>query len=311
VHQVFEEKNVNRFQGTVARPIHIVGVGLHTNKLVSIEILPASPDTGIVFQRIDIEAAPIPALPPYILSTQLCTTIGLDAHNTVATIEHLMAAFYGLGIDNALVLVDNVEIPILDGSSAPFVDRLSECGVQIQNVPRRQITIDTPIEVAIGDQYIRYFPPKTAFERSRLSVSCSIAFASPVIGFQNLSIDVGRESFMAIAEARTFCHIAQVEHMRRHGLALGGSLDNAVVIDDERVLNVDGLRFDNEFVRHKILDFLGDLALLPGEIAGRVVIHKGGHGLHALFTNRIYRDFLIQAPTSDAVAEKLVAGAGA
>lgn len=280
---------MKQFQGTVTRSIHFAGVGLHSNKLVNLEILPLEPGSGIYFQRTDLAAAePIKALAPNISSTVLCTTLG-HGNNSVATIEHLMAAFYGLGIDNALVLIDNKEVPILDGSSAPFVDKFVETGVQIQHEPRPIVAPDEPIEVHSDGGYVKYTPPKSSGEEECLKIHCSIDFSdSKAIGRQSFACEFSRETFMGICEARTFCHVDQVNAMRSRGLALGGSLDNAVVVDDMKVLNADGLRFENEFVRHKLLDFIGDLSLVPGHLCGSVEIYKGGHKLHALFTNKVY-----------------------
>ncbi len=278
---------MKRFQGTVTRPIHFAGVGLHSGSLVNLVVLPQGPGTGILFERMDLSAEPILACPGTISSTVLSTTIGTPP-NSVATIEHLMAAFFGLGIDNALVRVSAGEIPILDGSAAPFVDKLSEAGLQIQHVAKPMIILSEPLDVIEGDKFIRYEPPSPGAEKfGHLDILCSVDFPSASIGKQSLSLRFSQQEFLKLCEARTFCHLESVKIMHAQGLALGGSLDNAVVVDDEKVLNADGLRFPDEFVRHKILDFLGDIALLPGFLVGKVILCKNGHSLHAKFTKKI------------------------
>lgn len=294
---------MNPLQGTVGGPIEIVGVGLHSGKLVRIKLLPAPPNHGITFQREDIPGSrPILAHPQSIVSTNLCTTIG-EENAKIATVEHLMAALYGLGIDNASVLVDGEELPILDGSSAPFVDRLLDAGVQRQPEKRHLISFDHEIFIGTQDQFVRYLPwPKEAAkpqQTDRLVIHCMIDFSrSKAIGIQNLSWEFQERSFMDISEARTFCHIQDVEAMRSKGLANGGSLDNAVVVNDHKVLNNDGLRYTDEFVRHKILDCLGDLALIGGRLVGQLFLKKSGHKLHGEFTSQVVK-LLEQRKTSN------------
>jgi UDP-3-O-[3-hydroxymyristoyl] N-acetylglucosamine deacetylase len=296
---------MKRFQGTVAKPVQFVGVGLHSGSLVNLEILPQGPDTRIVFERTDKPLSDkILACPDNITSTLLSTTIG---HHpcSIATIEHLMAALWGMGIDNALVRVSAGEIPILDGSSAPFVDKFSEAGIQIQHVQRRCIVLPEPFEIREGDKFISYHPPKEG-DMSGLDVRCSVDFPSLAIGKQTLDLRLSsEEAFLSISEARTFCHLDSIKRMREQGLALGGSLDNAVVVDDERVLNTEGLRFPDEFVRHKLLDFFGDMALLPGDLVGKVVMCKNGHSLHAKFSKEIMNYLRkVESPSSSKPAKK-------
>ncbi|MBI2603538.1 MAG: UDP-3-O-[3-hydroxymyristoyl] N-acetylglucosamine deacetylase [Deltaproteobacteria bacterium] len=274
---------MKRLQGTVTREIQFAGVGLHSGRLVNLTILPLGPNSGIYFERTDTDAEPVLASPFSVTSTMLCTTIG-EAPHSISTIEHLMAAFFGLGIDNALVRVSASEVPILDGSAAPFVDKLVEAGLQIQHVAKKIIAFPEPFVISEGEQYIKYEPLD---DPSALEIECSIEFPHSVIRAQSFQMRFSREEFMRICEARTFCHIDSVKTMRAQGLALGGSLDNAVVVDDNRVLNADGLRYEDEFVRHKLLDFLGDVHLLPGVLAGKVTLHKAGHRLHAQFTRHI------------------------
>lgn len=277
---------MKRFQGTLAKPVQFVGVGLHSGSLVNLEVLPQGPDTGILFERTDIPSPErVLACPANISSTLLSTTVGKQP-NSVSTIEHLMAAFWGLGIDNALVRVSAGEIPILDGSAAPFVDKFSEVGIQIQHVPKPLIILPESFEIVDEDKFVRYEPPRNKDEQY-LEISCSVDFPSSAIGKQFLEFRYSEEAFLKISEARTFCHLDSVKIMRSQGLALGGSLDNAVVVDNEKVLNTDGLRFPDEFVRHKLLDFFGDIALLPGNLVGKVTLCKNGHSIHAKFTKKI------------------------
>lgn len=280
---------MSQFQGTVGRKIEIVGVGLHSGKLVKIEIFPAQPNFGIKFLRSDLdECEPIAASPINIVSTTLCTSIGND-HYSISTIEHLMAAFVGVGIDNAIVKVNAPEIPILDGSAAPFVDRLLDAGIQRQPEKRHNIKLNKVVEVSLSDQFMRFEPwPNESKNASRLVIDCTIDFSnSKAIGYQSLEFEFNFESFMKLCEARTFCHIDDVNYMRANGLALGGSLDNAVVVNSTSIINNDGLRYEDEFVRHKILDCIGDLALLGGSLSGKLTTYKAGHNLHAKFTRKV------------------------
>lgn len=294
IKRPFERNYMKRLQGTVTREIQFAGVGLHSGRLVNLAIFPLAPDSGIFFERTDTDSDPILASPFSVTSTMLCTTIGEDSQS-ISTIEHLMAAFFGLGIDNALVRVSASEVPILDGSAAPFVDKLVEAGLQIQHVPKRVMILPDSFVISEDDQYIKYEPPGKDFYA--LEIECSIDFPHSVIQNQSFRMRFSREEFMKICEARTFCHIDSVNSMRSQGLALGGSLDNAVVVDDHRVLNADGLRYGDEFVRHKLLDFLGDVHLLPGMLAGKITLHKAGHRLHTQFTRHILSQLKIS--TSD------------
>ncbi len=282
---------MSRFQGTVTKEVKMTGIGLHSGRPVELRILPATPNHGIFFCRTDLpDQAPIFAHPQQVSATQLSTTVGpLGSH--VATIEHLMAAFAGVGIDNAVVWVDGPEIPILDGSSAPFVEKLLEVGVQIQNVRRKQFLLSEPFEVRSGDQYVRYEPwgflPHT--HQPALLIEGHVEYTSGAIGRQTLTFPFSHKNFLALQSARTFCHVDDIEQMRAHGLAKGGSLDNAIVVDGERVLNPEGLRCEDEFVRHKVLDFIGDIALIGGQLVGKVTLHKGGHRLHVEFAKELLR----------------------
>jgi UDP-3-O-[3-hydroxymyristoyl] N-acetylglucosamine deacetylase len=244
--------------------------------------MPAGAGNGIVFHRTDdVKAMPVAANPTNISATNLSTTIG-NGINRVATIEHLMAAFAGLGIDNATVQIDGPEVPILDGSSAPFVDAIQAVGVRRLEKNRKMLIVKKAFEVRDGEHSIRIEPC------DKLTFVCEIEYASQAIGNQSLEFDFSRSGFMELCNARTFCHIAEVEAMRKNGLALGGSLENAVVVDDKKVMNAEGLRGRDEFVRHKLLDCIGDLALLGSSLVGKVTTHKSGHSLHAKFTKELW-----------------------
>jgi len=285
---------MSRFQGTVPQEVRISGVGLHSGREVTLRIFPAAPNNGIVFFRTDLShSAPIWAHPQSVSATQLSTTIGPQGA-AISTIEHLMAAFSGVGIDNARVEVDGPEIPILDGSSRCFVEKFLEVGVQVQNVPRKIVALHRPFTVGTADHFIRYEPwgflPESSKKQPPLLIEGFIDFtASQVIGQQSLLFSFTEANFLSLHEARTFCHIQDIETMRAQGLAKGGSLENAVVVDHEQVLNPEGLRAADEFIRHKILDFIGDMALLGFRLSGKVVLHKGGHRLHVDFAKEVLR----------------------
>jgi UDP-3-O-[3-hydroxymyristoyl] N-acetylglucosamine deacetylase len=269
-------------QHTVARRIEVSGIALHSGKVVRVEILPASINTGIIFKRVDLPGAPtVLAHVSNIRSTDLNTTIA-QGEAKVSTIEHLMAAFAGLGVDNALVKIDGPEVPVMDGSAAPFVDKILVAGLAAQDAQRRYFVVRETFEFQLGDKWIKIEPS------DETSFAMEIDFKSKVIGRQSFGFVMDRETFLDVAGSRTFCHVNDVNAMRSAGLALGGSLENAVVVSDDEVLNPEGLRFDNEFVRHKLLDCVGDLALLGGPIVGKVTASKSGHGLHAGFMKAVW-----------------------
>lgn len=272
------------YQKTVANKILFSGKGLHSGRIVHLEIFPAAANTGIVFQRTDSNSAsPVLASALNISSTELSTTIGMGS-SSVSTIEHLMAAFSGLGIDNAFVKLNAPEVPIMDGSSLPFITKIQEVGYRIQAAHKKFMLVKQPLEIRSGDQYIKVTPS------IKQSIKCSIEFNDRVIGTQSISYESHSEDFTRIANARTFCNLKDVKLMQEHGLALGGSLNNAVVVTDTGVLNRDGLRSENEFVKHKLLDLIGDLYLLGGELVGEIEVHKPGHTLHACLTRKLWQD---------------------
>ncbi len=262
-------------QKTLKQSIVCRGIGLHSGKPVAMRLSPAAPFTGIIFRRVD-GAYPVelPALWHRVQPSSLCTTIA-EGDSRLATIEHVMAALAGCGVDNAIIDVDGAEVPIMDGSATPFVFLLQCAGIVEQNAPRSYIRVLRPVEVSDGDKKIRIEPANT------FKITCSIDFPDQAIGKQTSTYTLREQSFAkSIAKARTFTRLAEVNAMRAHGFALGGSLDNAVVVDNARVLNNDGLRYSNECVRHKILDAIGDLYLAGAPLLGKVYAHKSGHALN-------------------------------
>ena len=272
-------------QRTLKKKISTTGVGLHTGVKVTLTIRPAAPDTGIVFRRVDLTPmVDIPARALHVTDTRLSTLIESGGAK-VSTIEHLMSALAGLGIDNAIVDINGPEVPIMDGSAAPFVFLLQQAGIEEQKPAKRFIRIISPIEARVGDKWAR-FDPHHGFK-----VDFSIEFPHPVFGAENkrVVIDFAIQSYLKeISRARTFGFMQEVETMREVGLALGGSLDNAIVLDEFRVLNSDGFRYDNELVKHKVLDAVGDLYLLGSPLIGAYTAYKSGHALN----NRLLRDTL-------------------
>jgi UDP-3-O-[3-hydroxymyristoyl] N-acetylglucosamine deacetylase len=270
-------------QKTISEKATCTGVGLHSGAATHLALYPARPGTGIVFARMDLPDAPeVPARRAALASTRLATTLGRGPA-TVGTVEHLLAAITALGIDNLRVEVDGPEIPVMDGSAAPFVALLREAGVFDQSVARRELRIRRPISVRDGDRLIRVSPAP------RLTVSYFVEYPHPAIGKQRIDAWVldGASFEREIASARTFGFSHEVEALWRGGLARGGNLDNTVVLDEHRVLNPGGLRFADEFVRHKVLDLIGDLALLGMPLVAHVEVERGGHALHQQLVERI------------------------
>jgi len=264
-------------QRTLKNPIKTTGVGLHTGARVEIVLRPAAPDTGIVFHRIDLaHPVSLPAHASNVGDTRLSSTLRRDGAS-ISTVEHLMSALAGLGIDNLHVDVAGPEIPIMDGSAGPFVFLLQSAGVVEQDPPKRYLRILQPVEVREGDKWAR-FDPFNGFK-----LDFTIDFPHPMFGSENRSvvIDFAEHSYVKeVARARTFGFMQEVEAMRAAGLGLGGSLQNAIVLDEYRVLNSEGLRYDNEFVKHKVLDAIGDLYLLGHPLIGQYTAFKSGHGLN-------------------------------
>ena len=264
-------------QRTLRTAIKTTGVGLHTGVRVDLTLRPAAPDSGVVFHRVDL-APPvaIPADARHVGDTRLSSTLKRDGAS-VSTVEHILSALAGLGIDNLHIDIAGPEIPIMDGSAGPFVFLLQSAGIVEQDAPKRFLRVLAPVEVRDGDKWAR-FDPFNGFK-----LDFTIDFPHPVFGSENrhVVIDFAEHSYVKeVARARTFGFMQDVEAMRAAGLALGGSLQNAVVLDDFRVLNAEGLRYDNEFVKHKVLDAIGDLYLLGRPLIGQYTAFKSGHGLN-------------------------------
>lgn len=275
-------------QRTLKNVIRATGVGLHTGEKVYLTLRPAAANTGIVFRRIDLpEPAEIKAAPHNVGDTRLSSTLEQGGVR-VGTVEHLMSAFAGLGIDNAYVDLTAPEVPIMDGSASPFVFLLQSAGIEEQAAPKKFIRIKKPIGVDEGDKWVR-FEPYNGFR-----VNFTIGFDHPVLSktAQSATVDFANASFAKeVARARTFGFMQDVENMRAQGLALGGSLENAIVMDDYRILNSDGLRYEDEFVKHKVLDAIGDLYLLGHPLIGAFTGYKSGHALN----NRLLRCLMAEA----------------
>ena len=274
-------------QRTLKSLISASGVGLHTGQKVTMKLRPAPADTGIVFRRADL-ASPvdIAARPEAVGDTRLSSCLVKDGVR-VSTVEHLMSALSGLGVDNAYVDLDAPEMPIMDGSASPFVLLIQQAGIEEQGAPKRFLRVKKRVEVKQGDKWARLEP----YEGYKLSFS--IEFKHPVIerSTQSVSIDFAETSYLKeIARARTFGFMHEVEDLRESGLALGGGLDNAVVLDEYRVLNADGLRFADEFIRHKLLDAIGDLYILGKPLLGAFSAHKSGHALNNQLARALLAD---------------------
>lgn len=264
-------------QRTLKNVIRATGVGLHTGDKVYLTLRPAAPDTGIVFRRTDL-AVPvdIPACPLNVGDTRLSTTLVKDGVR-ISTVEHLLSAFAGLGIDNAYVDVSAAEVPIMDGSAGPFVFLIQSAGIEEQNRAKRFVRIKRRVRVEDGDKYAM-FEPYDGFK-----VEFAIDFDHPAFPSRTraATVDLSATSFVKeVSRARTFGFLRDIEALRQQNLVLGGSMDNAVVVDDYRVLNEEGLRYEDEFVRHKILDAIGDLYLLGHSLIGAFRGYKSGHGLN-------------------------------
>jgi UDP-3-O-[3-hydroxymyristoyl] N-acetylglucosamine deacetylase len=269
------------WQKTIARPMTVTGVGLHSGLAATVSVYPAAANQGLKFIRTDLPERPqVRAHYSRVVDTTRATTLG-DGRATLSTVEHLLAALYGLGIDNAVIEVDGPEIPIMDGSAQPFVDLLAAAGSSSLPWPRAYLVIHKQVEVSNGDGWMRVMPGKPR-------IMYAIDFAHPLIRRQRFTVPLDAEHFRReIAPARTFGFLKEVQFLQSRGLARGGSLDNAVVLDDTDVLNPGGFRYPEECVRHKILDALGDLALLGMPILGRLEVSRGGHDLHQQFLQEL------------------------
>ena len=292
-------------QRTLKSLVHATGVGLHTGQKVRITLRPAQPDTGIVFRRTDLTPpVDIPARADAVGETRLCSCL-VRGEVKIHTVEHLMSALAGLGVDNAYIDLDGPEVPIMDGSAAPFVLLLQQAGIEEQGAPKRFLRLKMKIEVRDGDKWALLEP----YEGFKLSFS--IVYDHPVIEKSKsaLTVDFAETSYLKeVARARTYGFMHDVEDLRNVGLALGGGLENAVVLDEYRVLNSEGLRFADEFIRHKALDAIGDLYMIGKPLLAAFSAHKSGHTLN----NRLLRELLADSAATEVVtferAEEAPAG---
>lgn len=274
-------------QRTLKNPVRVTGVGLHSGEKVTLGLRPAPANAGIVFRRTDVKPVEeIQARADLVYDTRLSTCMEQNGVR-IATVEHLMSAFAGLGVDNAYVDLDSAEVPIMDGSAGTFIFLLQSAGIVEQPAAKKFIRIKKTIELKQGDKWVRFEP----YNGYRLTFT--INFAHPVFTNtkQHVTVDLGEESYVRdISRARTFGFMQDVENMRAQGLALGGSLDNAIVMDDYRVLNADGLRFEDEFVKHKVLDAIGDLYLLGHPLIGAFSGYKSGHAMNNALLRALLAD---------------------
>ncbi len=271
------------YQQTVASSVGISGIGLHTGVKVTVRICPAPANTGIVFKRTDLDGFRIEAASRHVARVSYATSL-MKKGVLISTTEHLLSALAGLRIDNACVEIDNLELPIVDGSARPFVEALGKAGVRRQRARRTYLKILKAVEIAEGAKRIAVHPSDT------FQLTCRIVFPHPLIGEQYFEFTPGTEDYASvIAPARTFGFMEEVEMLRRSGLIRGGSLENALVLTREGILNPEGLRFPDEFCRHKLLDLIGDLALLGRPILGRVIAERAGHAMHAQLVSQLLR----------------------
>ncbi|HSR67657.1 MAG TPA: UDP-3-O-acyl-N-acetylglucosamine deacetylase [Acidobacteriota bacterium] len=270
-------------QRTISKPVSVRGVGLHTGCQVSITLQPAPADTGIVFRRTDLQGFEIEALRKHVSRVVLATTL-MKRGVMLSTVEHLLSALYGQGIDNCYVDIDSLEVPIMDGSARPFVEMLNKAGTRTQESERVYLQVERTLRLQEGDKYIEIRP----FDGFRITYE--IDFEHPAIGRQKLDLEVGSETYAReIAFARTFGFYDEVEQLLKSGLVRGGSLENAVVLSKDGIMNGE-LRAEDEFVRHKVLDLIGDISLCGHPVVGHVVAYKAGHALHTRLATELARN---------------------
>ncbi|MFY7992743.1 MAG: UDP-3-O-acyl-N-acetylglucosamine deacetylase [Bacteriovoracaceae bacterium] len=270
------------YQRTIAKDVKVTGIGLHSGKKVTMKLIPAEADFGIQFIRTDIaHSKPMKANALTVGTTENATTLGAGVE-AIHTVEHLLGTLYGLGINNVMIEIDGPEVPIMDGSGASFVFLLKETGLKNLNKSKKFLVILDKVRVEKDDKWAEFTP------HHNLMIDSTIVFPHPVIKTQRFDFEFSCENFITnIARARTFGFARDVDYLKRKGLIKGGSLDNAIVLDEFKVMNPEGLRFDNEFVRHKILDTIGDVSLLGYEIAGKITTYKSGHNLHNLLCRKL------------------------
>ena len=268
------------FQQTLRRSVTCAGIGLHSGHKVSLSLKAGPPDSGIRFRRADLGGREIPAMVENVAGIRYATGLEVDSAS-VETVEHLLAALISMGVDNVIIELNQREVPIMDGSAAPFVYLIQEAGIRRQAKTRRFLKVTRPVSLSMGDKQIALYPS------DHFKITYSISFDHPLLTHQSREIQLTEKSFVdQIAPARTFGFLKEVERLRRQGLALGGSLDNAIVLSESGVLNR-SLRFEDEFVRHKILDAIGDLALIGYPLIGHLVVNRGGHALHTAFASMV------------------------
>lgn len=270
------------YQQTINTQISCGGIGLHTGKQVNLTLKPAGPDYGIRFIRVDLPGTPvIQAKDSQVVDTRLATSLGLNGYR-IYTVEHLLSALAGMGIDNASIEIDSSEVPIMDGSAAHFTSLLQRVGFKAQENRKKFLRIKRPVTVQEGDKYIHLFP------YSEFKISYTIEFDHPLLQNQSYTLVVKNKTFVEeISRARTFGFLKDVETLKRNGFAKGGSLENAVVVDTQGVLNEEGLRYEDEFVRHKILDLIGDLSLVGKPLLGHIIAYKSGHTLNLAIIKKL------------------------
>jgi len=275
----------NIYQQTINKTIHFEGIGLHSGKVSRVKLLPASAGHGIIFRRIDLQDNNIiEADYKNVSSAKLCTTLENSTGSKVSTVEHLLAALYINGIDNVLVEIDNEEIPIMDGSSKDFIKFLDEAGVNVSNKKRKFLKILNKVELIDNERTISIEPNDLSLE-----VEFQLNYNNNIIGKQRNSVNFSNDDLTNIYSSRTFCLFKDIEKIKKSGLAIGGSLDNAVVVDEEKIINKDGLRNEKEFVNHKILDLAGDFLLSGYRILGKINCYQGGHQLSNMFLRKLLK----------------------
>ncbi len=271
------------YQTTIKKAVELVGIGLHKGSPVKLRLEPLEQNSGIVFYRSDVDVS-IPLIPENVVDTKMATVIGKEGY-VISTIEHMLSAVYAYGIDNLRVIVDADEIPVMDGSSASFCMLLDEAGIEELSMPKKIMRIKKDIIVQEGEKYVKLSPSPD------LKYDFTIKFPHPVINKQEYVLKFTKESYKnEIARARTFGFLHEVQYLRSKGLALGGSLENAIVLDDKKILNPEGLRFADEFVRHKILDAIGDMSLIGMNFVGNYEAMAGSHDLNHKLTLALLKD---------------------
>ncbi len=271
------------YQTTIKKAVELVGIGLHKGSAVKLRLEPLPSNSGIIFYRDDVDVA-IALKPENVVDTRMATVIGKDGY-VISTIEHLLSAIYAYGIDNLKIIVDADEVPVMDGSSASFCMLLDEAEIQELDIPKKIMRIKKEIEVLEGEKYVKLSPS------SDLKYDFTIKFPHPVINKQEYVLKFTKDSYKKeISRARTFGFLHEVQYLRSKGLALGGSLENAIVLDDKKILNPEGLRFTDEFVRHKILDAIGDMSLIGMNFIGNYEALAGSHDLNHKLTVELLKD---------------------